>query len=363
MRSGSSTPTGRRSRAPTELRAAGGETEVDVLLREARAALDREKLRTVASYPFVGRAMRFESDTAVLQITNDGRFSFSTFPAGPTPAEVSSGVRKHSPRVVAAFEGVFCGSASATRESSLVAAAAALAPKDDPKASAAHVAAGASNPAAAAAAIAADSASQTVEGLAVLRHEAEECLGESRLFRVERGEFRFAISVSPFYDPVLAMVQPLGAGAAERPQVLSVSIPEAQRPLDLHRAAPPRLIPLPPHDWAPRRSRGTLLRFSPPDLQKLPDSGGSPAGSPLNAIGRGSLRDSANAVEAKKILLSSVSAPHLTEELKDPTGWSVDQWRDHFRTGIGHLKEPARRRRAVVTEEVSRLGGSVRFGK
>ncbi|CAE7291211.1 NAA60 [Symbiodinium natans] len=42
-----------------------------------RADIEKEKLRHVAPFPFFGRAMRFQDKFAALQITDDGRFSYS----------------------------------------------------------------------------------------------------------------------------------------------------------------------------------------------------------------------------------------------------------------------------------------------
>ncbi|CAJ1338711.1 unnamed protein product, partial [Effrenium voratum] len=46
-------------------------------LWDVRAEIDKEKLRHVAPFPFFGRAMRFQDEFAALQITDDGRFSYS----------------------------------------------------------------------------------------------------------------------------------------------------------------------------------------------------------------------------------------------------------------------------------------------
>eukprot|EP00435_Cladocopium_sp_Y103_P051254 s337_g15.t2 len=46
-------------------------------LWEVRAEIEKAKLRHVAPFPFFGKAMRFQDEFAALQITDDGRFSYS----------------------------------------------------------------------------------------------------------------------------------------------------------------------------------------------------------------------------------------------------------------------------------------------
>jgi len=347
---------GRRPRgAPAQLRLADEGGALETRLKAARAALERAKVKAVVSYPFVGRQMRFESDTAVLQITNDGRFSYSTFPVGPTPHEVASGMRRHTPRLVVAIEGVLSNTAAAKNEGSINAAAQALAPKPEdasgidpltPRRAAGIVPAG--TPGAGGAPGTGGptpEAAHTVEGVGCLRHECEECQGQSKLLRVEYGEWRFAISVSPFYGPTMAVVQNVSAaGATERPQVLtSVPVQSGEGfTEDPHKASPPKLQLLPPHSMAARRSRGQLLRFSHSDLSfavQSENGASSPAGH-----GGGTPFRASNAATAKRMLLSSVSVPQLMEGHKDSTGWSLDQWRDHFRAGAADLKAGQGRR-------------------
>jgi len=351
---------GRRPRgAAAQLRLADEGGALETRLKAARAALERAKVKAVVSYPFVGRQMRFESDTAVLQITNDARFSYSTFPVGPTPHEVASGMRRHTPRLVVAIEGVLSNTAAAKNEGSINAA---LAPKPEdpmtprrtasgidpltPRRAAGIVPAGAPGAGGAAGTGGPTAeAAHTVEGVGCLRHECEECQGQSKLLKVESGEWRFAISVSPFYGPTVAVVQNVSAaGATERPQVLtSVPVQGGEGfTEDPHKASPPKFQLLPPHSMAARRSRGQLLRFSHSDLSFTAQSLNG-ASSPA-VHGGGTPFRASNAATAKRMLLSSVSVPQLTEGYKDSTGWSLDQWRDHFRAGAADLKAGQGRR-------------------
>lgn len=346
--SAASSPTGRsRWRAPPKLRAAGHETPEDAALSAARAMLDVEKLRSVAAHPFVGCRMKFEANCAVLQITNDGRFSYSTFEPGPTREEVASGAKKTFPRVVVTWEGVFSANpASFVAEASSDDAAAAGAP---PEAAASAVGAGggagggeaasdphclaASSSSSQVALMMADSAARAVEGRGLVQHEAEEYQGQSRVLRVARGEQRFSISVSPFYDPCIAIVQPWGA---EKAQVLEIA-PHAEdrRHADLRpqRAVPPKLQPLPPHRQRmarqPGRPRAPRLRFSPSatDLQGLS------CGPRSNGRGNGG-------GAARKIMFYSSSMPQLKEKQADANGWTKDHWKLHFQgSGTALLQE------------------------
>jgi len=145
-----------------------------------RADIEREKLRMVAPYPFFGCAMRFQDDFAALQITEDGRFSFSDVSLEAVgAADLGSeegggeGGLKHQKRVVT-YEGVFQSQNNAFDDE--------VQERSDPETS-------------------------SIEGIALAKHEMVELNGRSRLVTVERGEFRFTITVSPFFQPAHATVQ------------------------------------------------------------------------------------------------------------------------------------------------------------
>lgn len=148
-----------------------------------REEIQQEKLRAVAPFPFFGRAMRFQDEFSALQITDDGRFSYSavSFEAPSTADEraTSAAAGGGDKRLVITYEGVLVASSAADVEEST------MEEREGGEAS-------------------------SIEGRAIVRHEVEESGGgKTRLGVVERGIFRFAIAVSPFYQPSGATVQPL----------------------------------------------------------------------------------------------------------------------------------------------------------
>lgn len=193
---------GRASASRPELRARAD-------LWAVRAEIDREKLRCVAPYPFFGRAMRFQDEFSALQITEDGRFSYSTlsFEASDSLERAASAAEgEKTGRRVITYEGVFTlaqepdGSSpmagglillGGTVGAGTVGAAAGAGPgaEETDKAEAPEVA--------------------SIEGKALVCHIIEERGGRTRLESVQPGVFRFAITVSPFYQPASATVLPL----------------------------------------------------------------------------------------------------------------------------------------------------------
>jgi len=157
-----------------------------------RADIEKEKLRMVAPYPFFGCPMRFQDDFAALQIAEDGRFSFSdvcleapgTADAEEDPEKKIE--RKQRQRVIT-YEGVFTASSEPSQEEEENQATSKDA-KDQPIEKV-------------------DPEVAAIEGRALARHEIEECGGQSRLIAVERGTYRFIITVSPFFQPSHATVQ------------------------------------------------------------------------------------------------------------------------------------------------------------
>lgn len=143
-----------------------------------RDEIDRDVLREVAPYPFFGQPMRFQDETSALQITEDGRFSFSTMAAEGEVSDFAGGMDA-GPRAVLTYEGVLC-----------------TPPLDDPMLEA----------------VKGDDEVAIIEGRAIVRHEIHEEEGRTRIVSVDRGQFRFAITVSPFFQPTSATVQ-----AQERP--------------------------------------------------------------------------------------------------------------------------------------------------
>lgn len=155
-----------------------------------RADIEREKLRMVAPYPFFGCAMRFQDDFAALQITEDGRFSFSDVSvevpdaSEQGPESVVDGKER---RRVVTYEGVFTTSSEPSYEED-DSQAASKDSKDQPSEKVDPEVAG-------------------IEGRSLARYEIEECGGQSRLVSVERGSYRFIFTVSPFFQPSHATVQ------------------------------------------------------------------------------------------------------------------------------------------------------------
>eukprot|EP00928_Gymnodinium_smaydae_P038170 TRINITY_DN26379_c0_g1_i1.p1 TRINITY_DN26379_c0_g1~~TRINITY_DN26379_c0_g1_i1.p1 ORF type:complete len:388 (-),score=85.50 TRINITY_DN26379_c0_g1_i1:260-1423(-) len=134
-----------------------------------RSDIEHEKLRQVAPFPFLGRPMRFQDPCAALQITDDGRFSYSTMNSDTGETHVVT------------YEGVIASLEST--DPSLEQADLNL--KLDPETAA-------------------------IEGRALVRHEIVETLdGGSRILSVEGGTSRFAILVTPFFQPKEAMVMQL----------------------------------------------------------------------------------------------------------------------------------------------------------
>merc|ERR1719326_2786945 len=86
-------------------------------LWEIRAEIEREKLRIVAPFPFFGCPMRFSDDFAAIQITADGRFSFSEIfsevaePEFSPNSSLKSSLRTKVSdiRRMVTYEGVFTG--------------------------------------------------------------------------------------------------------------------------------------------------------------------------------------------------------------------------------------------------------------
>lgn len=147
-----------------------------------RAEIEQNKVRSVVPFPFFGRAMRFEDDFSALQITDDGRFSYShlSFEA-PNGADGSSAALERGTgsavsdrQVVVTYEGVLVTTSNPDVEETTA---------EERESQEAHA----------------------IEGRGLVRHEVK----GTRLTHVEKGVYRFAITVSPFYQPTDATVHPL----------------------------------------------------------------------------------------------------------------------------------------------------------
>mmetsp|Transcript_119535 Transcript_119535/g.338298 ORF Transcript_119535/g.338298 Transcript_119535/m.338298 type:complete len:284 (-) Transcript_119535:198-1049(-) len=167
----------RRASTPTSLRRAEAE------LRSLRLEADREKLRMVLSYPFFGTTMAFRDPKdahSTLQISSDGRFSYSISP------DVRDSAGTGSRRAIR-YEGVLAKPSAR--------------PKDE----------GAQDQETSSPCPLEALKLAVTEGRGLGRMESDELDGQPRLCTVERGEFRFAIQVRPFFQPTEAWVLPLFA--------------------------------------------------------------------------------------------------------------------------------------------------------
>jgi len=154
-------------------------------LWSVRADIEQEKLRNVAPFPFFGRSMRFQDEYSALQITDDGRFSYSsvTVEGSEDPAaEEEDCIQK---RRVVTYEGILV---SPTPEEN-------FGLPEDPFTEALK-----GQP---------DDEVATIEAKALTRHEMEDVGGKTKLSAVEKGNFRFTITVSPYFQPSAATVQPM----------------------------------------------------------------------------------------------------------------------------------------------------------
>lgn len=150
-------------------------------LWEVRSVIEKEKLRQVLPYPFLGRAMRFQDESAALQITDDGRFSYScvaieALEPGERPPSSEPQVQR-----VTTYEGVL--TEPEQNDTSDMAPAFADPPEND-------------------------NGIASIEGRAMVKHEIEDSGGRTKLVSVLRGTFRFSISVSPYFQPNMCTVQP-----------------------------------------------------------------------------------------------------------------------------------------------------------
>jgi len=169
------------SAAATEMLSAASSRPAEIRARAElwalRADIEREKLSSVAPHPFFGQPMRFQDETSALQITDDGRWSFSKMSTD------DEGVRQ-----VVTHEGIF-----------------AKLDINDP------ILDQSARPG--------DPEVAIIEGRALLRHEITDCNGRTKIVSVERGgvdrgssdrgQFRFAITVTPFVQPTHATIQSL----------------------------------------------------------------------------------------------------------------------------------------------------------
>eukprot|EP00435_Cladocopium_sp_Y103_P049785 s337_g15.t1 len=155
-------------------------------LWEVRAEIEKAKLRHVAPFPFFGKAMRFQDEFAALQITDDGRFSYSFVDLNyEVDLEGADQPSMEDPKVsrVLTYEGVL------------------ISPVEEiPQEEAEPEAEG----------------SARIEGLAMAKHEIEDVGGRAQLVGISRSSSRFAIVVSPYFQPNVAVVYSLHLARSPR---------------------------------------------------------------------------------------------------------------------------------------------------
>eukprot|EP00927_Polykrikos_kofoidii_P084107 TRINITY_DN8780_c0_g1_i1.p1 TRINITY_DN8780_c0_g1~~TRINITY_DN8780_c0_g1_i1.p1 ORF type:complete len:386 (+),score=25.06 TRINITY_DN8780_c0_g1_i1:53-1159(+) len=249
-----------------------------------RGEIDANKLREVVSYPFLNNPMQFQDESAGLQITTDGRFSFSTLACESDTGDVVGGAEAAA-RTVVTHEGVLCNPRTGNPM---------LEPfKHDPEVA-------------------------VVEGRGMIRLQTEDVDGRTRVISVEGGICRFAISVNPFFAPKTATVQ-LQDG-------ISISGRPAPRIRRLQWVGPGTSIE---HDeknkisseCRPQRRCGYTLKFSRSGggfSQQSKDQSGTPR--------------SGDVVDRRALpsLSSSFSAPQLAPLSSDKQK-SVNDWKEFYR--------------------------------
>lgn len=174
-----------------------------------RAEIEKEKLKMVAPFPFFGHNMRFEDDFAALQITEDGRFSFSEMCVvndnkSPDDEPVIGKMKAPVVRRIITYEGIFDGPhLPAPEEDHEQPAAGGQKKKEASSGKAKSKDAEAEEAPGQAPCIAG------IEATARVKHEIIDSGGRTRLVNVERGCFRFAIIVSPCFGPDHAILKVL----------------------------------------------------------------------------------------------------------------------------------------------------------
>jgi hypothetical protein len=283
-------------------------------LWEIRAEIEREKLRMVAPFPFFGNPMRFSDDFAAIQITEDGRFSYSEMAFDASAAETEgSNPNKNKHRIIT-FEGVFTGPYTPGEEEEDQQAAPGIGKPKEGNTEEQKV-----DP---------DPELAAIEATALVKHEIVESGGRSKLAHVERGTFRFAITVSPFFLPNYATIKVLvrcrspghppprarklpyvGPGGTSKPiggnaKRSTCSTGAAATPLRQRRKGGPRL-------------KGSS------SMGLLPSATPWASSSPFQYAAAGSLAAPLGLGNPQKRLQGSSSTPHLRLSTQPYAGWTA----------------------------------------
>lgn len=177
-------------------------------LAAARSEIDREKIRRVAPYPFFGRAMRFQDEFAALQISEDGRFSYSILSLEASSADATSAERDGGGE---GGEAPAEKAGGALTEKRIVTYEGIFAPAPGELPAWGHGAGASRSHAASSPQSAEEAETACIDGVALVRHDVEEHLGGAqgpKLACVERAPLKFSISISPWYQPTTAVVSP-----------------------------------------------------------------------------------------------------------------------------------------------------------
>lgn len=203
-----------------------------------RADIEREKLRMVATFPFFGNPMRFSDDFAALQIAEDGRFSFSEMftEVADTEASPCRNQDRTDMRRIVTYEGVFTALLSTVADEDHGATGRPGSPGNKAKTPASPTrrpgspgikskanlssSTGMSKTKDAVAEDTgrADTEQSGIEATALVKTEMIQSGGRSKLVSVERGAFRFELTVSPFFQPVFATVKVLAKCCGQPPR-------------------------------------------------------------------------------------------------------------------------------------------------
>eukprot|EP00440_Ansanella_granifera_P008506 gb/GFBE01009213.1/.p1 GENE.gb/GFBE01009213.1/~~gb/GFBE01009213.1/.p1 ORF type:complete len:420 (+),score=60.50 gb/GFBE01009213.1/:1-1260(+) len=312
---GATTPAREEMRAKPSARSAEVRNRAE--LWAVRSDIEQEKLRNVAPFPFFGRAMRFQDEFSALQITHDGRFSYSSVTLEGLDGSEPPCNEEPSRRRVITYEGILVAPADdeGPRESFFAEPA-----KDDGMA--------------------------MIEGRAMARHEIEDAGGKTKLVAVERGAFRFSITVNPYFQPSAATVQPLlrprspGRPAPRKKQLPYVGTGTPNK-RDVHMSSPGKAGDM--RRLTQERRRAPKLKFSKSAAQlPVPISNLlSPlAGSITKELGDAESERGSKPGTAQRNQSGTASAPQLPSlprgnptkpVAKDGELPSVTDWRDFYR--------------------------------
>lgn len=301
-------------------------------LWEVRSAIEKEKLRHVLAYPFLGVAMRFQDESAALQITDDGRFSYSCVATeGLEPGERPPSGEPQVQRVTT-YEGVL--TEPELNDTSDMAPAFADPPESD-------------------------NGLASIEGRGLVKHEIEDSGGRTRLVSVARGTFRFSIKVSPYFQPNMCIVQPkptqwpplkkqlpyVGTGIQKKEYAIGTKSPKKLKAGDIiglqqeRRRAPKLKFSMSSENSPVLKNRSLLMSVGASSMQRPPSS------SMLmrehhdegNVIQRGDSRGGSRGDH----LSSAFSTPNLMPEIEKKEGGSsrktVTDWREFYKARASRM--------------------------